>query len=222
MTKKLTYSERRWPDIKEFNSLLSKWKASNSAVLLKLVWKGYELFYQEILSSIDCSQSDEDLERNITQLFEPKINQVMTGYEPFYVQHGPYEHESRQKSPAQPPQYDIAFVYRDNPRVMWPLEAKVLKTDSALAEYVKEVKNNFLSCRYAPFSAEAGMLGYLLSGVPQNVFNKIAKGLKRTLYDHPEFQKQNHKISKHQRKVPKNKMYPQKFFCHHLVLKVYN
>jgi len=222
LIKKTTYSEKRWPDTAEFNSLLGKWKASGSAVLLKIVWKGYDIFCREIISDIDCSKNNEDLERNITQLFEPCIHKAMTGYEPFYVQHGSYEQETRKPSPAQPPEYDIAFVWTNNPRIMWPLEAKILRTDSALAEYIKEIKNNFLTCRYAPFSTEAGMVGYLVSGLPQKVFENIAHGLKCTLYDHSEFKDKNHKVSKHQRKVPAKKNYPQTFCCHHMILKVYN
>lgn len=186
------------------------------------MWKGYDIFYREVLSYLDCSKDDEDLERDITQLFELQIRQAMTGYEPFDVQHGSYERETRKKSPAQPPEYDIAFIWRNNPRIMWPLEAKILRTDSTLAEYVNEVKSNFLTCRYAPFSTEAGMIGYLLSGRPQKVFDKIARGLKCKLYDHPEFKEQNHKVSKHQRKVPAKKSYPRSFSCHHIILKVYN
>ncbi|MHC4212028.1 MAG: hypothetical protein ACYSWP_01520 [Planctomycetota bacterium] len=222
MSKKTTFSEKRWPNTAEFTSLLNEWNDSGSAILLKLVWKGYDIFCREVLADIDCSQSDEDLERDITQHFEPRIHQAMTRYEPFYVQHCPYERETRKKSPAQPPEYDIAFVWRSNPRIMWPLEAKILRTDSALAEYVKEVKNNFLTCRYAPFSAEAGMIGYLLSGMPRKVFEKIARDLKCKLHDHPEFKEQNHKFSKHQRKVPRKKLYPRNFCCHHIILKVHN
>ena len=222
MSKKTTFSERRWPKTEEFQLFLSKWNASGSTELLKLVWKGYDIFYREVLADIDCSQSDEDLERDITQLFELRIRQAMTGDEPFDVQHGSYERETRKKSPAQPPEYDIAFVCKSNSRIMWPLEAKILRTDSTLAEYVKEVKNNFLTCRYAPFSAEAGMIGYLLSGMPQKVFDNIAQGLECTLYDHPEFKERSHKFSEHQRKVPRKKLYPRNFCCHHIILKVYN
>jgi hypothetical protein len=222
LAKKSTFSERRWPNTAEFTSFLSEWNASGSAVLLKLVWKGYDIFYREVLAGIDCSKDDEDLERDITMLLEPRIRQAMTGDEPFYVQHSSYERETRKKSPAQPPEYDIAFVCHNNPRIMWPLEAKILRTDSALSEYVKEVKNNFLTCRYAPFSAEAGMIGYLLSGMPQKVFDKIAHSLECTLYDHPEFKERSHKFSEHQRKVPPKKFYPRSFCCHHIILKVYN
>ena len=60
---------------------------------------------------------------------------------------------------------------------MWPLEAQVLKTDGAVSEYIKEINDNFMTCRYAPFSSEGGMLGYLLSGNPDKAFTNIAKKL---------------------------------------------
>ncbi|MHC5833845.1 MAG: hypothetical protein ACYT04_000000102060, partial [Nostoc sp.] len=84
--------------------------------------------------------------------------------EPFDVQHEVYEFESRQSAKAQPPQYDIAFILRANDTIIWPLEAKVLISDGAVAEYIKEINGNFLTCRYAPFSSEGGMLGYLFFG----------------------------------------------------------
>ena len=114
MVARQTYSERRWPNTPEFNSVLCSWKAAGSIILLELVWKGYDRFCEETLSKIDYSKEDDDLERDITQLLEPKIREVMTGYEPFFFQHSPYEHESRLGGSAQPPQYDIAFVLIHN------------------------------------------------------------------------------------------------------------
>ena len=140
MTERQTFSERRWPDTPEFNSVIRVWKTAGSVILLGFVWKAYDAFCADVLSEVDCSKEDEDLERDVTQAFEPKIREAMTGYEPFYVQHGPYEHESRAGAPAQPPEYDIAFVLRSNPRVMWPLEAKVLRTEGRVTEYIDEVR----------------------------------------------------------------------------------
>jgi hypothetical protein len=215
-----TYSERRWPNTPEFNTVLRDLKQAGSTRLLTIVWKAYDRFCAEDLAQIDCSQEDEDLERNITQLLEPKMHKVMTGLEPFYVQHGPYEHESRKVAPAQPPQYDIAFVLYDNPRIMWPLEAKVLRTDSGMAEYVKEIQLNFLTCRYSPFSNEAAMLGYLLVGSSEIAFANIAKKGKWELSAHNHFPKRNHRTSDHKRKVPEGKPYPIHFRCHHLLLQL--
>jgi len=215
-----TYSERRWPDTPEFNSVLCSWKAAGSIILLELVWKGYDGFCAEALAQVDCSEDDEGLERNITQLLEPKIRQLMTGYEPFYVQHGPCEYESRMPSPAQPPQYDIAFILWSDRRVMWPLEAKVLRTDGTVAEYIHEIQDNFLTCRYSPFSSEAAMVGYLLSGNSETVFGNIAEKGGWNLSPHVHFSDRDHRTSEHERKIPEGKSYPIQFRCHHLVLRL--
>ena len=103
MVARQTYSERRWPDTPEFNLVLRSLKEGSSTRLLELIWKGYDAFCAECLSQVDCSEDDGDLERDITQLLEPKICEVMTGFEPFDIQHGPYERESWLGPPAQPP-----------------------------------------------------------------------------------------------------------------------
>jgi hypothetical protein len=215
-----TYSERRWPNTPEFNTVLRDLKQAGSTRLLAIVWKAYDKFCAGELARIDCSQADEDLERNITQLLEPEMRKVMSGLEPFYVQHEPYEHESRKAAPAQPPQYDIAFVLNDNPRIMWPLEAKVLRTDASVAEYVKEIQLNFLTCRYSPFSNEAAMLGYLLVGNCEIAFANIAKRGKWKLIAHDHSPKRDHRTSDHKRKVPEGKPYPAYFRCHHVLLQL--
>ena len=220
MVARQTYSERRWPDTPEFNSVLHRFKQAGSTILLALVWKAFDKFCEETVSQVDCSKEDEDLERDITQLFEPKIHEVMMGYEPFYVQHESCEHESRKAAPAQPPHYDIAFVLCNNPRVKWPLEAKVLRTDKHVAEYIKEIQHNFLTCRYSPFSSEAAMLGYLLAGDCEIAFANIAKEGKWKLIAHEHFPKRDHKTSDHKRKVPEGKHYPAHFRCHHIIFNI--
>ena len=187
-------------------------------MLLTIVWKAYDKFLADELTQVDCSQDDEDLERDITQLLEPKMHAAMTGFEPFVVQHGPYERERRRAAPAQPPQYDIAFVLRSNSRVMWPLEAKVLRTDGNVADYIHAIRDDFLTCRYSPFSSEAAMLGYLLAGNCEIAFANIAKKGKWNLSIHAHFPKRDHRTSDHQREVPEGKPYPIHFRCHHMLL----
>lgn len=162
----------------------------------------------------------EDLERSLTQLLEPHIHQVITGDEPFCVQHGPYERETKVAAPAQPPQYDIAFVLFADKRIMWPLEAKVLKNDCRrdLKTYVADVKKQYLACRYAPFFSEAAMLGYLLAGSPKAVFGHIAAGVPCAFESQERFGQRPHRVSRHTRKVPTGKRYPRGFTCHHLLL----
>lgn len=218
--KGLTITELRWPTTPEFSSLADTWNKDASTILLGYVWQAYDLLHQEVLAQIDCELADEELERSITQLLEPRIHTVMTGDEPFYVQHGVYENETRQAAPAQPPEYDIAFVLTANPRTIWPLEAKVMRSDRKISAYVKDVLNEFLTCRYAPFSKEAGMLGYLFSGEPERALTRIAGKLKCGLRCHAAFPERPHMISDHRRNVPPNKSYSLKFRCHHLILEI--
>jgi hypothetical protein len=186
--------------------------------LLEHVWKGYDHLRSSTFSVTCVNQEDEDIERDVTELLEPAIRTGMSGFEPFYIQHNPYEHETRQPAPAQPPQYDLAFVWSAQPRLKWPLEAKVLRSDESTSEYITAITTNFLTCRYAPFSSEAAMLGYLLQGLPDRAFTKIAKELSCTLKHHASFVGRDHKTSDHHRDVPGGKDYPREFRCHHMIL----
>jgi hypothetical protein len=198
----------------EFVSLAGRWCANQSALLLAFVWEGYDMLLAELPAGINPT----DLERSITQSLELRIRRAMTGDEPFDIQHGPYERETMKARPAQPPQYDLAFVYLAAEQIMWPLEAKVLETDGTVGEYVKDINNEFLTCRYAPFSGEAAMLAYLLSGNPKNVFSNLAAKIPCRLTAHQVFLSRPHRVSEHERKVAADKPYPRDFYCHHLVL----
>lgn len=210
-----TVGEMLWPNPGEFVSSLGGTKESASVQLLELVWKGYDLVASEV-AHIDFSERFDDLERELTELLEKRIRRVMTGFEPFDIQHGPYERETRRPAPAQPPQYDLAFILRANERVMWPLEAKILPR--ALAQYVEDVRNEFLTCRYGPFSTEGGMLGYVVSGNVEDHFSAIAARIPAILTGHAAFLSRPHRVSDHNRAVPSGRSYPAEFRIHHLLL----
>jgi hypothetical protein len=206
-------------------AVVDHWSSDFSTILLGHVWRGYDLMRRKMMPPIDVTMAEDDVERNLSELLEPEIQISMrTGDEPFYVQHAPHERETRKGGKAEPPEYDIAFVLYENPRYMWPLEAKVLKTDSegSAAQYARAVNEQFLTCRYAPFSKEGAMLGYLLSGDPDEAFRSIEKKVPCTLTHHPEFPMRPHKTSDHKRKVPpgKESEYPSDFRCHHLIMKM--
>jgi hypothetical protein len=101
---------------------------------------------------------------------------------------------------------------------MWPLEAKVLETPSGVSDYVGDVRQQFLTCRYAPFCGEGAMMGYLLSGATDDAFKNIEQKVPCTLTTHPKFGTRAHRISRHDRTVPLGKSYPADFLCHHLML----
>lgn len=198
----------------DFVTLANQWYPGISEKLLTFVWEGYDLLLDDFPAGIN----ERDLERSITQSLELRIRRAMSGYEPFEIQHGPYERETMQPPPAQPPQYDLAFILREDERLMWPLEAKILKTDKAVGKYVKDLKTEFLTCRYSPFSSQAAMLGYLLRGEPDKVFHCLETKLTCALDTHPKFPDRACRMSDHFRSVPTGKPYPAKFRCHHLVL----
>lgn len=198
----------------DFVALAKRWYPNLSIKLLDLVWQGYGFLKKELPAGTD----ERDLERSITQSLEIRIRRVMSGDEPFDIQHGPYERETMQPPPAQPPQYDLAFILRENERIMWPLEAKVLETDTALSEYVKDLKNEFLTCRYSPFSSQAAMLAYLLRGNPDRVFRGIEAKVPCQLTPNPSFPTRPCRMSDHLRSVPAGKRYASSLRCHHLVL----
>jgi hypothetical protein len=214
-----TIGESSWRDTPDFVELAKTWQPNATSILLKFIWEGYDLCSQEALSRVDISQADDQLERELTQIMDLYIRKRMEGgFEPFSLQHESYEMELR--GTHRPKQYDLAFVWFANPRIKYPLEVKVLRSDGSVTAYVNEITGNYLTCRYAPFSSEAGMLGYLLKGIPETAFNKIALAVPCILFDHPDFSGRNHKISDHDRTVPEGKTYPAKFRCHHLLLEL--
>ncbi|MCA6572817.1 MAG: hypothetical protein IM537_16555 [Pseudanabaena sp. M57BS1SP1A06MG] len=217
-TSSQTIGEARYPDTPDFVELAKMWNPAATSILLNLIWQGYDLCFQEILSKVDVLQSDDQLERELTQILDLYIRQGMQGFEPFILQHESYEMELR--GAYRPRQYDLAFVWFTNPKIKYPLEAKVLRLDISVNEYVNEITSNFLTCQYSPFSSQGAMLGYLLQGNTATAFKNIATSVPCTLSDHPDFVGRDHKISDHQRVVPEDKTYPDKFRCHHLLLQL--
>ncbi len=209
----------RWPETPEFTQAASKLAHNAENCMLEAVWRGYSSFKDELLSYIDISSADDELERSITQILEPHVRDCLTGYETFYLQHETYETETRLNSPAQSPAYDLAFILKSNKRIMWPLEAKIMRSPTNVAPYVKDINNEFLTGRYAPFSRSAAMLGYLLSGKAEDVPQHIEKRLGCTLQPHRVFHPQhNHHISSHQRNLPDKSWASGAFTCHHMIM----
>lgn len=216
--RRVTLVEAAFPKTSEFARLAADWTQDAAVCLLTFVWAGYDLLKAELLGRVDIKEADADLERSITQLLEPRIRRAMSGDEPFDIQHGSYEHETSQPPPAQPPQYDLAFVLRANDRIMWPLEAKLIRSEGGVARYTSELKANFLTCRYAPFSREAAMLGYLLITNTEQVFENISRSVPCTLARFDPFASRPHRTSSHLRRPPAGKSYARRFRCHHLLL----
>ena len=89
---------------------------------------------------------------------------------------------------------------------------------SKVAGYVCDVKEQFLTCRFAPFSRSGAMLGYLLNGDTAEVFENIAQKLSCALDPVPEHASRNNRVSDRARTVPSGKNYLASFSCYHLIL----
>ncbi len=197
-----------------FIELAARWIGDVEPDFIDHVWAGFER-----LKVAPATFNGRDLERSITQLLAAAIDDVVPGEAPYYIQHGPYERETMLAPPAQPPAYDLAFVLRADPRVMWPAEAKVLSSTKALADYLADIREQYLTCRYAPFSASGAMLGYLLGGGAEEVLENIAQRLGVAFMETtPISPERPHRSTVHDRLVPAGKSYPTPFRCHHIVL----
>ncbi len=220
MPDKITHSQLKYPD-----ELLPKvndpnhWSKRYSSNFLQLVWQGIDLFRNDF-STVELSRVNLQIERSFCKNLELRIRRVMSGEEPYDVQHESWEDENANSQ--RPSQYEITFIMRENERLSFPIEVKVLKTVGQVSEYVKDVNEAFIPCIYAPFSYEGAMLGYLLLGTSQKAFQKIAESLETNLKHHPEFPNRPHKFSEHDRKIPQGKeeFYPAKFRCHHLIFEL--
>lgn len=219
MNRRRTLYERISPGCPDLTQLGENWSTGAVSILLKGFWAGCDdLVRHWIGPAGGTSRADLTLERNLNSQLDPWVQKHISKESPFYFQHKPDETETLHSDTAQPPEPDFGFRLWADPKQLWAIEAKVLTTDGNLAEYLKEVKNNFLKCRYSPWVDGGAMLAYLLEGEPAKVFANIKKKLPCKLADHPDFPNRDHRTSDHQRAVLKGKAYPKDFRCHHLVL----
>ncbi len=221
MGQRRTLFERISPKNATLTAFAEILTAAALSKLLFCFWKACDdLLNGHLKTAGGASTEDKSLDRSLNALLDPLVHDNMPESSPFYFQHEPPEMENLLTDKARPPTPDFGFRLRADPAKMWPIEAKVLSTDRDLGEYIYEIKSNFLSCRYGPFSPGGAMLGYLINGKPSKVFANIEKRLDCTLHSHPDFPARTHKTSDHQRSVPENKPYLKDFHCHHLILGV--
>ncbi len=215
-----TYLEQRWPNSPPFQAIAQRWCQDRSRLLLELVWGGYDRLLDQDFRVTPFSDTDEDKERSLSILLALRIGQGLSGDEPFSLIHVPPEQTKRKSGRTAPPQPDIGFMLNNYPRTVWPLEAKVLVDDREVGPYVTEINHNLLTGRYATFSSEGAMLGYLLHGQPERTFAAVAVALGEPLIPHPHFLSRPQRMSTHQRDRLPHADSPRDFTCHHLLLRI--
>jgi hypothetical protein len=181
--------------------------------MLRSVWLAFDQLREE---SFQLDRDDQNVEDSITFFAYLRMQELVDGMAPYSLVHKPLEDEHRTSPFGPSPTPDLGFVYKANPRAVFPIEAKLLRTDSSVSAYVREIQENFLSGRYACFSSEAAMLGYLLSGVPATAFDRISAKMKCPLKNYAPLSDRDHRVSQHTRHTGAEKAEP--FRCHHMIV----
>ena len=208
--------EAAFPLPGDFVTSIQSWREDAISTMMGYVWAGTRSFADNL--RIDLTQDMEHLERGLNQFLAQKIRDAMTDRPPFFLEHHPFEDQGRDPGGGQPKAPDFAFILRANPRATLPIEAKVLDTDGAVAEYVKEITDNFLECRYAPFSSHGAMLGYLRKGTVDNALKSVEKSMGCTLVVLQALEQWKHHTSQHIRVSTNCQGCPADFTCHHMIL----
>lgn len=201
----------------------SEWPVRTVPGILQLVWQGYDRLLRTKLKTVDLASADLQLERSVTALLSDEIQDIMQeegGYASYRVAHERWEMETLHPNSNRPPQYDIAFVWREHPYLKWPCEAKVLKHEGDVGAYVSDVQNAFVPCIYAPFSSSAAMLGLLVVGNPHASLKAIGVKLGIAVVKDIAHPGRPHGTTELFRKVPAGKKYTNPLLLHHLIMEL--
>lgn len=213
MTRRPTMSELIWPDDDE---LPKRWAEGVTERILDWTWRAFDEFSQKHLATVDLTQPLEQLERDLVRQHFIEIQILFSvetdGYSSLIPHHEWPEMESRSSAPAKPPAYDLAYVCERNRRWAWPIEAKVLPSPGALAEYLKDVNEKFVKGIASPLAGEGGMVGYLLSEDTTTCLTNLEKKLGKQLNIVDAFKERCHRTSKHTRKDAPN------LRLHHMIM----
>jgi hypothetical protein len=208
--------QSNFPIPEDFVRLAVRIKPNAINIMLNFVWQGYDRLREGDRFTI--SKDDAHPEDTITLALHHRIQDVMDPFSPFQIIHQPLESE-QQKPTGRPPQSDLGFrLTGGNTRSHFTIEAKVIRTDGAVSEYVKEIRDNFLTGRYSTFSSEAAMLGYLLSGTAERAFDNIAAATSWKMTEAASFTDRDYRCSSHMRTFKNQATMPSSFLCHHLLL----
>ncbi|HRI66018.1 MAG TPA: hypothetical protein PK156_17340 [Polyangium sp.] len=203
MTRRPTPSELIWPDDSLDSELPIAWAAMVTTQVLDWMWRAFDLLRANHLARIDLTQPLEQVERDLAGMHYVEIQRLFgaetDGYATFVPVQEWSEMQTRSSASAKPPAYDFAFVCSDNQRWAWPLEAKVVSSPGALAEYLHDVNDKFVGGVAAPLVGEGAMIGYLLVSDTTTVFANIALRLNQRLESVAEFPGRAHRASRHSR-----------------------
>lgn len=203
MTRRPVPSELIWSEDPADADLPIAWAVTLTARVLDWVWRAFDSLRVNHLAQLDLNQELEQMERDLTRMHFVQIQVLFvaetTGHAAFVPFYEWPELETRSPAPAKPPTYDFAFICSANNRWAWPIEAKVVSSAGALAEYLRDVNIKFCRGIAAPLVGEGAMIGYLLVNEPTKVFANLASKLNQNLESSQDFPARPHRISHHDR-----------------------
>jgi hypothetical protein len=200
--------------------LAAMWCPAATKQIIEAIWAGLFLLRAELGEGVDLTSAEDNLERQLTLQLTSRIRNSLTGDEPYMVEHQVSEEATRKTPPAQPPTPDIGFIFYEQPRLIWSVEGKVLKSESSVSEYINDLQENFLTCRYSPYSPEAAMLGFLFAGRPANAINEICAMLETPADTVIADRDRGYHRTEHARYSPPGRSFARRFICHHLVFRM--
>ena len=208
-------------DSPEFAAIAYAWSEHAVVQMLTLVWDGFDnMKALPKFKSLDFSKNYAQLERSLTDLHASEVTllyaQRYTGFESFIPHHEPWEFENLSKRSARPPSGDIGFVLRENRRLRWSVEAKVVNSITDTARYLGDLEK-YLEGKGAPLATESALGAYLVSGTGEDFLKSLETEMKTVFVHPPAFSTRPHRTSFHRRKQSKLPVStPPEFLCHHL------
>jgi len=200
-----TIFDHAFPKTPEWDAIADAWAESVVEEMLTLVWGGFDQMKRKILAKVNFNQPLHQLERTLTDAHVTEITLLWkanrTGFESFLPKHEAWEPSSIASPSAMPPSYDIGFENVNDPRLRWPVEAKVLTRPTDVLRYLGDLRQKYLTGVGAPFSTEGALLGYLIAGQPADTLSAIELSL-GTLKSFPLFASRHHQTSEHSGSVP--------------------
>ena len=198
--------------------MASRWCQDQSRLLLELVWRGYDRLLSQDLNVVPFSDTDEAKEKSLNTFWQfgltvhERRRAVLRRARAARAD----ETETRERA-ISAAGYRVHAVQIIRERFgRWKQKFWPTTRPSGLT-WLKST-NNFITCRYATFSSEGAMLGYLLHGEPERTFAAITTRLRQNLILHPHFLDRPQRISHHQRDDAPHMHSPREFTCHHLLL----
>lgn len=199
-----------------------EWPDHSVPGILNLIWQAYDRLLNFALKAVDMASADLQVERSVSALLSDEIQAILIergGFASYVVAHERWEMETLDYERSnRPSQYDICFVWLAQRELKWPCEAKVLKHESDVAAYVRDITVEFIPCTYGPLSGSGAMLGLLLEGDAHSCLKSIEAKLHQSILAHPDFPDRPHATTVLVRKPPSGKPYPKDFTLHHMIL----